>query len=64
MIGHTQPRRIAARSVAMRIASELRSPLGHAVGYKVRFHDQTRRETYVKLMTDGILLAEAQADRF
>jgi ATP-dependent helicase HrpA len=64
MIGHTQPRRIAARSVAMRIASELQSQLGHAVGYKVRFHDQTRRETYIKLMTDGILLAEAQADRF
>ncbi|QOV92487.1 ATP-dependent RNA helicase HrpA [Humisphaera borealis] len=64
MIGHTQPRRIAARSVAMRIASELKSQLGHAVGYKVRFNDQTRRETYVKLMTDGILLAEAQADRF
>ncbi len=64
MIGHTQPRRIAARSVAMRIAQELSTPLGHAVGYKVRFHDQTRRETYVKLMTDGILLAEAQADRF
>ncbi|MDB5296920.1 MAG: ATP-dependent helicase HrpA [Phycisphaerales bacterium] len=64
MIGHTQPRRIAARSVAMRIASEMRSQLGHAVGYKVRFHDQTRPETYVKLMTDGILLAEAQGDRF
>ena len=64
MIGHTQPRRIAARAVATRIASELQSPLGHAVGYKVRFHDQTRPETYIKLMTDGILLAEAQADRF
>jgi len=64
MIGHTQPRRIAARSVAMRIAAEMNSVLGHAVGYKVRFNDQTRRETYVKLMTDGILLAEAQADRF
>ena len=64
MIGHTQPRRIAARSVAIRIASELQSPLGHAVGYKVRFHDQTRPQTYVKLMTDGILLAEAQADRY
>src|SRR4051812_32808983 len=63
MIGHTQPRRIAARSVALRIAHELNSPLGHAVGYKVRFHDQTRRETYVKLMTDGILLAETQHDR-
>jgi ATP-dependent helicase HrpA len=64
MIGHTQPRRIAARSVAMRIADELRSPLGHAVGYKVRFSDQTRPETCVKLMTDGILLAETQTDRF
>jgi ATP-dependent helicase HrpA len=64
MIGHTQPRRIAARSVAVRIAGELQTPLGHAVGYKVRFHDQTRPQTYVKLMTDGILLAEAQADRF
>src|SRR4051812_30079571 len=63
MIGHTQPRRIAARSVALRIAGELNSPLGHAVGYKVRFSDQTRPETYVKLMTDGILLAETQHDR-
>jgi ATP-dependent helicase HrpA len=64
MIGHTQPRRIAARSVAMRIAHELQSDLGHAVGYKVRFTDQVRPDTYVKLMTDGILLAETQADRF
>src|SRR4051812_19398513 len=64
MIGHTQPRRIAARSVAMRIAQELDSPVGHAVGYKVRFSDHTRPETYVKLMTDGILLAESQHDRF
>src|SRR3954453_1210155 len=63
MIGHTQPRRIASRSVALRIAGELNSPLGHAVGYKVRFSDQTRPETYVKLMTDGILLAETQHDR-
>jgi ATP-dependent helicase HrpA len=63
-IGHTQPRRIAARAVATRISAELRTPLGHQVGYKVRFNDQTRPETYVKLMTDGILLAEAQADRF
>src|SRR5687768_4041215 len=63
MIGHTQPRRIAARSVAMRIAHELQTPLGRAVGYKVRFNDRTRPETYVKLMTDGILLAETQADR-
>ncbi len=64
MIGHTQPRRIAARSVAQRIADELQSALGHAVGYKVRFSDHTRPETHVKVMTDGILLAETQADRF
>src|SRR6187551_999727 len=65
MIGHTQPRRIAARSVATRIAQELDTPLGQAVGYKVRFNDRTRpAETYVKLMTDGILLAETQHDRF
>ena len=64
LIGHTQPRRIAARSVATRIASELQTELGHAVGYKVRFSDRTRPESYIKLMTDGILLAESQADRF
>lgn len=64
MIGHTQPRRIAARSVAMRIAHELQSDIGHAVGYKVRFTEHVRPETYIKLMTDGILLAETQADRF
>lgn len=64
LIGHTQPRRIAARSVAIRIASELQSELGHAVGYKVRFSDRTRPESYIKLMTDGILLAESQSDRF
>ena len=63
MIGHTQPRRIAARSVAVRIAHELQSPLGHAVGYKVRFSDKLGENTYVKLMTDGILLAETQGDR-
>ena len=63
LIGHTQPRRIAARSVAARIASELKSPLGHAVGYKVRFADRLSPDTYVKLMTDGILLAETQGDR-
>ncbi len=63
MIGHTQPRRIAARSVAARIAEELSSPLGHAVGYKVRFVDKVSPDTYVKLMTDGILLAEMQNDR-
>lgn len=64
MIGHTQPRRIAARSVATRIASELQSEIGHTVGYKVRFSDRTRAESYIKLMTDGILLAESQTDRF
>ncbi len=64
MIGHTQPRRIAARSVATRIASELQSEIGRHVGYKVRFSDHTRPESYIKLMTDGILLAESQGDRF
>ncbi|CAI8884480.1 ATP-dependent RNA helicase HrpA [Methylococcus capsulatus] len=63
-IGHTQPRRIAARSVAARIADELKRPLGETVGYKVRFHDQTRPDSLIKLMTDGILLAETQTDRF
>lgn len=62
MIGHTQPRRIAARTVAARIASELKSPLGQAVGYKIRFSDKVSSETYIKLMTDGILLAETQGD--
>ncbi len=62
-IGHTQPRRIAARSVAERIAEELGQPLGEAVGYAVRFHDQVSERTLVKLMTDGILLAELQRDR-
>lgn len=64
MIGHTQPRRIAARSVASRISHELNEPLGSAVGYKVRFADKLSNESYVKLMTDGILLAETQSDRF
>src|SRR5690242_20822261 len=62
MIGHTQPRRIAARSVATRIAQELQTDIGHAVGYKVRFSDHVSPSTYVKLMTDGILLAETQGD--
>ncbi|MGQ0547870.1 MAG: ATP-dependent RNA helicase HrpA [Betaproteobacteria bacterium] len=62
-IGHTQPRRIAARSVAARIAEELGDALGGAVGYKVRFHDQVGARTAIKLMTDGILLAETQGDR-
>jgi len=64
MIGHTQPRRIAARSVAARIAEELDSKVGEHVGYKVRFTDTVKPATYVKLMTDGILLAETQGDRF
>jgi len=64
MIGHTQPRRIAARSVATRIAAELASEVGHTVGYKVRFSDRISPESYIKLMTDGILLAESQKDRF
>ncbi|GAA4117509.1 ATP-dependent RNA helicase HrpA [Streptomyces hundungensis] len=64
MIGHTQPRRIAARTVADRIAEELKTPLGEAVGWKVRFTDQVDQDaTFVKLMTDGILLAEIQTDR-
>ncbi len=63
-IGHTQPRRIAARSVAARIAEELKTPLGQQVGYKVRFHDRSHPHSYIKLMTDGILLAEIQQDRF
>ncbi|RJS46277.1 ATP-dependent RNA helicase HrpA [Nocardioides cavernaquae] len=63
LIGHTQPRRIAARSVAERIASELGTELGDTVGYQVRFTDRTSRESRVKLMTDGILLAELQRDR-
>ncbi|WP_329533471.1 ATP-dependent RNA helicase HrpA [Streptomyces sp. NBC_01450] len=64
MIGHTQPRRIAARTVAERVADELDTPLGEAVGWKVRFTDQVNPDaTLVKLMTDGILLAEIQTDR-
>ncbi len=64
LIGHTQPRRIAARSVATRIAQELQSPLGEAVGYKVRFNDKLSASSHIKLMTDGILLAETQGDKF
>ncbi|MFI7044827.1 ATP-dependent RNA helicase HrpA [Streptosporangium sandarakinum] len=63
LIGHTQPRRIAARTVAERVAEELDTPLGEAVGYKVRFTDQVSDGTLVKVMTDGILLAELQGDR-
>lgn len=62
-IGHTQPRRLAARTVAQRIADELGSPLGDVVGYTVRFTDQVSDRTLIKLMTDGILLAEIQRDR-
>src|SRR3954469_10195132 len=62
-IGHTQPRRIAARSVAERIAEELDTELGGAIGYQVRFTDHSTRDTLVKVMTDGILLAELQRDR-
>ncbi len=62
-IGHTQPRRLAARTVAQRIADELHTPLGDAVGYAVRFTDQVSDRTLIKLMTDGILLAEIQRDR-
>ena len=62
-IGHTQPRRIAARTVAARIAEELDTELGATVGYKVRFNDNSSDETLVKLMTDGILLTEMQRDR-
>ncbi|NIO40478.1 MAG: ATP-dependent RNA helicase HrpA, partial [Burkholderiales bacterium] len=63
-IGHTQPRRIAARSVANRISQELGTPLGDAVGFQVRFTDKSSSDNLVKLMTDGILLAETQSDRF
>lgn len=63
LIGHTQPRRLAARTVANRIADELETTLGGSVGYKVRFNDQVGENTLVKLMTDGILLAEIQQDR-
>ena len=62
LIGHTQPRRIAASSVAKRIAEELNTPLGEVVGFKVRFQDRLSRDASVKLMTDGILLAETQTD--
>ncbi|MAI71969.1 MAG: ATP-dependent RNA helicase HrpA [Rhodopirellula sp.] len=64
MIGHTQPRRLAARSIATRLAEELQTPLGELVGYQVRFGDQTSERSLVKSMTDGILLAETQSDRF
>ncbi|MCC9309319.1 ATP-dependent RNA helicase HrpA [Kitasatospora sp. RB6PN24] len=63
LVGHTQPRRIAARTVAERVAEEIGTPLGETVGWKVRFTDQVGQDTLVKLMTDGILLAEIQTDR-
>ncbi|MCF6764855.1 ATP-dependent RNA helicase HrpA [Thiotrichales bacterium 19S3-7] len=63
-IGHTQPRRLAARSVAQRISEELNCQFGSYVGYKVRFNDKTSEQTYIKVMTDGILLAELQTDRY
>jgi ATP-dependent helicase HrpA len=62
LIGHTQPRRIAARSLAARVAEELHSRVGAAVGCKMRFHDQVGEQTFLKIMTDGILLAETQGD--
>lgn len=64
MIGHTQPRRLAARTVAQRIADELHTPLGEGVGYQVRFNDQVSDSSHIKLMTDGILLAEIQRDPY
>src|SRR5580658_3276 len=63
MIGVTQPRRIAATSVAARVASEVGSPLGTEIGYQIRFDDRTSAATYVKFMTDGILVAEIYGDR-
>ena len=63
-IGHTQPRRLAARSVATRLCQELECELGSAVGFKVRFNDQVSNQSYIKLMTDGVLLAEMQHDRY
>lgn len=63
-IGHTQPRRLAARTVANRLSEELNCELGDAVGYKVRFTDQVSDHSYIKLMTDGVLLAEIQHDRY
>src|SRR5438445_1050082 len=63
LIGHTQPRRIAARSVAARIAQELNTNVGDKVGFKVRFTDTVSQSAYIKIMTDGILLAETRGDR-
>ena len=63
-IGHTQPRRIAARSLSARISEELGCELGTSVGYKVRFHDRVSRDSHIKLLTDGMLLAEIQQDKW
>lgn len=63
LIGHTQPRRLAARTLAARVASELKTETGQAVGYKIRHQDNTHPGSYIKLMTDGILLAELRSDR-
>ncbi len=64
LIGHTQPRRVAARTIAARVAEELKTTLGSTVGFKIRFTDATQPNTLVKLMTDGVLLAETRSDRF
>ena len=64
LIGHTQPRRLAARSVATRLAQELKTQVGAGVGVKIRFHDKSTPESWCKLMTDGILLAESQSDPY
>ena len=64
LIGHTQPRRIAARTVSKRIADELQTQIGEKVGFKIRHQDQTSEQTYIKLMTDGVLLNEMQQDRY
>ena len=63
MIGHTQPRRIAARNLAARVADECGTALGAGVGYRIRFGDKTSPQTRIKLLTDGMLLAETQGDR-
>lgn len=62
LIGHTQPRRLAARSIANRLAEELQTKVGEWVGFKIRFTDRTQPNTLIKLMTDGVLLAETQRD--
>lgn len=64
MIGHTQPRRLAARSVSQRIAEEVGEKLGESIGFKIRFNEQGSQDSIVRLMTDGILLAELGNDRF